>query len=721
MAAAAAVAAGVALGATPAAAQQTAASSHVLDRANLDTTCAPCTDFFTFANGGWEKRTSIPAAYSSWGSFNELQDHNETVVHSILDDDAAAVRAKHAKPGTDTWKVGTLYEACMDTTAIEALGTKPIEPMMQEISSIGDTKALLASLGKLDAQTGVAPFGFFVRPDSKNSSEEIANAGQGGLGLPEREYYFRTDDKSKALRDAYVAHVATMLQLSGESSADASANAQKIMDLETRMAQASMPRVAMRDPNATYHKMTLADMQKLAPDLDLQGMLHALGAPAVTEINVAQPDFFRTADTLLTTVPVDTWKAYLRWHVLANAANALPSKFADENFKWSQRLTGVQEQLPRWKRCAAVANGVLGEAIGQEYVKRTFTPAAKARALTMVDNLIATLRADIGQLTWMSDATKKQAIIKLDAFTRKIGYPDKWKDYSKLEVESGQYLADLRHANDWRRADNWSRLGKPVDRTEWGMTPPTVNAYYNPQMNEIVFPAGILQPPFFDPNADDAVNYGAMGAVIGHEMTHGFDDQGRQFDPQGQPARLVDGRGCRQVRRAGEARRRPVRQLHGGRFEHARERQADGRREHRRPGRPQDRVPGHGEVAPAKGPARSHRRLHARAALLPRLGAGVARGDAARNAAHVGPHERARAGQVARQWSVLQHAGVQGGVGLQGRRPDGPPRQPARAHLVAPSPYGDCLARVIVPLNVRTVTRAAPSPNCRCSVPPRPP
>ena len=532
MATAAALAAGVALAASPAAAQQ-GATSHVLDRANLDTTCAPCTDFFTFANGGWEKRTSIPAAYSSWGSFNELQDHNQDVVHQILDDEAAAVRDKTAKPGTNEWKVGTFYDACMDTSAIEALGTKPIEPMMQEVTSIGDTKALLASLGKLDAQTGVAPFGFFVRPDTKNSSEEIANAGQGGLGLPEREYYFRTDDKSKALRDAYVTHVATMLQLSGESAADASSDAQKIMDLETKMAQASMPRVAMRDPNATYHKMSLADMQKLAPDLDLQGILRTMGAPAVSEINVAQPDFFRAIDTLLTTVPVDTWKAYLRWHLLANAASALPSKFADENFKWSQRLTGVQEQLPRWKRCAATSNGVLGEAIGQEYVKRTFTPAAKARALKMVENLIATLRADIGQLAWMSDSTKQRAVAKLNAFTRKIGYPDKWKDYSKLQVETGEYLANLRHANDWRRADNWSRLGKPVDRTEWGMTPPTVNAYYNSQMNEIVFPAGILQPPFFDPNADDAVNYGAMGAVIGHEMTHGFDDEGRQFDPQG--------------------------------------------------------------------------------------------------------------------------------------------------------------------------------------------
>lgn len=530
---AAAVAISVACAASLASAQQTEGQSRPIDRANLDTTCAPCSDFFTYANGGWEKRTTIPAAYSSWGSFNELQDRNTNVVHQILDDESAAVREKKAKPGTNEWKVGTFYAACMDTAAIDALGTKPIDPQLHEIASITNTKSLLASLGALDAQAELAPFGFFVRPDTKNSSEEIANAGQGGLGLPERDYYFRTDDKSKALREAYVAHVATMLELSGERASDASADAQQIMELETKLAQASMTRVAMRDPNATYHKMSLAEMQQLTPNVDLQALMHALGAPTVTEINVAQPAFFTAADTLLTTVPVETWKAYLRWHLLDNTASALPSKFADENFKWSQHLTGAKEQLPRWKRCAATANGVLGEAIGQEYVKRTFTPAAKARALTMVDNLVATLRADIQQLAWMSDSTKQRAVAKLDAFTKKIGYPDKWKDYSKLEVVPGRYLADLRHASDFRRADSWSRLGKPVDRTEWGMTPPTVDAYYNAQYNEIVFPAGILQPPFFDPNADDAVNYGAMGAAIGHEMTHGFDDEGRQFDPKG--------------------------------------------------------------------------------------------------------------------------------------------------------------------------------------------
>jgi putative endopeptidase len=521
--------------ATGAAAQQSAPvpPAPVLDRVNLDTTCAACTDFYTFANGGWMKRTAIPAAYSSWGTFNELADRNEAVVHRILDDAAARVHSGQARPGTNDWKVGTFYESCMDTARIEALGLAPIQPDLDAIAAIRTTADLLKALGPLDARAGLAPFGFSARPDPKHSSQVIANAGQGGLGLPEREYYFRTDPKSTALREAYITHVAAMLRLGGEDAETAAADARKIMALETKLAQASMSRVEMRDPNATYHKMPVADLQRLTPDLDIPAILRALGAPTVREINVAQPAFFKAVDSLLITEPVDTWKAYLRWHLLDASGNALPAAFTAESFRWTQQLTGAQEQLPRWKRCAAATNGVLGEAVGQEYVKRTFTPEAKARALAMVDNLRAVLRADIAQLGWMSESTKQRAIAKLDAFTRKIGYPDKWKDYRALVVEPGAYLANLRHASEWRRAQNWAKVGKPVDRTEWAMTPPTVNAYYNPTLNEIVFPAGILQPPFFDPKADDAVNYGAMGAVIGHEMTHGFDDQGRKFDAQG--------------------------------------------------------------------------------------------------------------------------------------------------------------------------------------------
>jgi putative endopeptidase len=306
-----------------------------------------------------------------------------------------------------------------------------------------------------------------------------------------------------------------------------------VLALETRLAGASMPRVAMRDPNATYHKMSLAEFQAITPHIDMKRYLDQVGAGTVTVVNVRQPDFFRTVDTLVTTVPLEDWKAYLRWRAASSASPALSSAFVNQSFSWQQNLSGAKELRPRWKRCAGATNAVLGEAVGEEYVRRTFTPAAKARALAMVNNLRDVLRERIGQLAWMSDSTKSQALVKLNAFTRKIGYPDKWRDYSALQVKQGAFAENLQAATRFSNAREWKKLGKPVDRTEWAMTPPTVNAYYSPLLNEIVFPAGILQPPFYDAGADDAVNYGGMGAVIGHEMTHAFDDQGRQFDASG--------------------------------------------------------------------------------------------------------------------------------------------------------------------------------------------
>jgi putative endopeptidase len=517
--------------AASAAAGAQAPAARPIDRANMDTTCRACDDFNRYANGGWMTRATIPAAYSVWGSFQELSDKNEAVVHAILDD--AAQRAPREKAGSNVWKIGTFYGTCMDSARIESLGLAPLKPTLDAIAAIHTNAELANALGDLERTAGLAPFGLGAGQDPKNSNDVIAGAGQGGLGLPERDYYLRTDDKSKALRDKYVAHVANVLRLIGEPADQAGQDADRVLAFETRLATASMGRVALRDPNAVYHKMTLAEFQALTPHLDWSHFLHQIGAGNVTTVNVRQPDFFRSLDTLVATAPIDDWKAYLRWRAAGSASNALPSAFVNESFAWSQNLTGAKEQLPRWKRCAGVTNAVLGEAVGEEYVRRTFTPAAKARALAMVNNLRDALRERIGQLSWMSDTTKRLALVKLDAFTRKIGYPDKWKDYSALQVASGSYLNNLRAANQWSTARNWEKLGKPVDRTEWGMTPPTVNAYYSPTMNEIVFPAGILQPPFYDPNADDAVNYGGMGAVIGHEMTHGFDDQGRQFDAQG--------------------------------------------------------------------------------------------------------------------------------------------------------------------------------------------
>jgi putative endopeptidase len=507
------------------------ATARPIQLANMDTSCTACRDFNQYANGGWLKHATIPAAYSVWGSFTELGDKNEAVVHDILD--AAAKKAPTAKAGTNAWKIGTFYGACMDSTRIESLGVKPLQPTLDAIAAIRTPQQLANSFGDLDRRAGLAPFGISAGQDPKNSKEVIASAGQGGLGLPDRDYYLRTDDKSKALRDKYVDHVAHTLALIGETPEQAKSDAGKVLALETKLANASMARVTMRDPNATYHKMKLTEFQTLTPHIDLQRYIDQMGGKQVTVVNVRQPDFFKAMDSLVTTVSLADWKAYLRWHAADYSASALSSPFVSEAFGWSQNLSGAKEQMPRWKRCAAATNGVLGEAVGEEYVRRTFTPEAKARALAMVNNLRDALRERIGTLPWMSDSTKRQALVKLEAFTRKIGYPDKWRDYSALQVRKGEHLANLRAANDWSTARNWAKLGKPVDRTEWGMLPSEVNAYYSPLMNEIVFPAGILQPPFYDPNADDAVNYGGMGAVIGHEMTHGFDDQGRQFDATG--------------------------------------------------------------------------------------------------------------------------------------------------------------------------------------------
>jgi len=454
-------------------------------------------------------------------------------VHDVIEASAKEAREGKASPGSNVYKIGAYYDACMDTVAIEKLGTKPIEATAARIAAIKSIDQLPAALAELEKTDGLAPFGVGAGPDLKNSNRLITNAGQGGLSLPEKNYYISADTSMKKIRDAFVTHVANMFQLYGENATDAKAHAQTVLDIETKFAQASMDRVAMRNPTALYHIMTIAQFDSLTPHIKWESFLAAQGAPKATEINVGQPEFFKAMDGLLVSVPLDDWKTLLRWRLLSASANALPKQFADERFSFQRLFTGQRERLPRWKSCTSNTMGTLGEAVGQEYVKRTFTPEAKARAKAIVDNMVSVLHDQIGQLDWMSDSTKKQALAKLDAFTRKIGYPDKWRDYSKLEVARGEYYGNLHRATSWATAVNWNKLGKPVDKSDWQITPDQVNAYYNPLWNEIVFPAGILQPPFFDPNADDAINYGAMGAVIGHEMSHGFDDQGRSFDAQG--------------------------------------------------------------------------------------------------------------------------------------------------------------------------------------------
>ena len=511
-----------------------AAQAPAIDRANMDTTCSACSDFFAYANGSWLRTAQIPASRTSLGSFGMLSDRNEAVVHRILDDDATAVRAATARPGTNEWKIGTFYASCMDTAGIAARGVLPLRPTLDAVAGIKTTADLARVFGASERRSGIAPFAVNPAADPKNSRETIVSASQGGLGLPDREYYLKTDARSVDLRRQYTDHVARTLQLIGEPETQATADADKVLSLETALAGAALSRVAMRDPNAVYHKMSLAEFQRMTPHIDWRDYLTAVGGGRATTINVRTPGFFTSLDSLIATVPLDEWKTYLRWHAARAAAPSLGPAFVAEDFRFNSTvLRGVQEQEPRWRRCAVSTNAALGWAVGQEYVKRDFTPEARARAAQMVDNLVSALRERIGQLDWMSAATKQQATVKLDAFLRKVAYPDTWRDYSALLVRPGAYFENVARAGDWSRQRGWARLGKPVDRTEWTMVPPTVNASYSATLNQIQFPAGILQPPFFDPNADDAVNYGAIGAVIGHEMSHGFDDQGRQYDAQG--------------------------------------------------------------------------------------------------------------------------------------------------------------------------------------------
>src|ERR1700687_2107187 len=500
------------------------------DTANLDKTCKPCDDFVQFAMGGWMKNNPVPPEYSSWGSFTVLGDKNQQALRQILE----AAEKSNAPAGSNERKVGDFYASCMDTAAIEAAGTKPIDAVLQRIAETTNARGLPALAAQLQQQGIGVMFRFTSGQDAKESTQVIAIALQGGLGLPERDYYLRDDDKSKKLRDDYTKHAAKMFELLGDTPDKAAAEATTVLNLETSLAKASMSNVDLRDPIKTYHKMKLAAVQSLTSDFSWDSYLKTAGHAAVTEMNVAQPDFFKALDTQLTSTPLGDWKTYFRWHVLDAAAPALPEKFVNEDFDFRGRiLTGAKQIQPRWKRCVQVTDRNLGEALGQVYVQKYFPPEAKAHALEMVHNLIAALRDDLKTLPWMGPETRAQATAKLEAFTVKIGYPDKWRDYSALKIDRLSFLQNLQRGAEFEFQRRLNKIGQPVDRTEWGMTPPTVNAYNNSSMNEIVFPAGIMQPPFYDPKADDAVNYGGMGAVIGHEITHGSADHGSQFDGRG--------------------------------------------------------------------------------------------------------------------------------------------------------------------------------------------
>jgi putative endopeptidase len=507
-----------------------AAEEHGFDLADLDTTCKPCEDFFNYATGGWIKRNPIQPEYASWGRFNALQNHNQEVLRQVLE--AAALDKKAA--GSIEQKIGDFYSACMNTEAIEASGIKPIEPELERIAAIGNLAELQDEVAHLQSQGTRVLFGFGSEQDDKNSQQVIGAASQGGLGLPDRDYYTKEDDKSKQLRDQYVQHIAKMMELAGDSADKASAEARTVLTIETQLAQNSKTRVERRDPESNYHKMDPAGLRALTPDFSWDTYFRNVGFANIHEVNVGQPEFFKALDKELKSVPISDWRIYLRWHLIRASAPALSGKFVDENFNFYGRtLTGAKEIQPRWKRCVNATDRALGEALGQKYVEKVFPPHAKQRAHEMVQNLVAALHSDIETLPWMSDPTRKQALAKLAAMNLKIGYPDKWRDYSSYQVARDSYVENLQRGSAFEFHRELAKIDKPVDRNEWDMSPPTVNAYYDPNMNEIVFPAGILQPPFFDAKADDALNYGGIGAVIGHEMTHGFDDQGAQYDAQG--------------------------------------------------------------------------------------------------------------------------------------------------------------------------------------------
>jgi putative endopeptidase len=500
------------------------------DFSSLDRTANACQDFNRFANGGWMDRNPVPAAYSRWGRFELLDEHNVDVLHGILD----GLIAKKKFVDSNEQKIADFYGSCMDEQKIEAEGVTPLAPELQRIDQVTDLLSLEDEIARLHAHRIPAVFGFGASQDFKDSTQIIAQVAQGGLGLPDRDYYTNDDAKSKATREAYLKHVARTFELMGDSPDRAAAEAATVVSLETKLAENSLTRVQRRNPDANYHPMIKTQLIEMTPDFDWGRYFRGIGLPEIGKVNVAQPDFFKAASKLLVSTPIADWKIYLRWHVVNAASNTLSAKFVQESFDFNGKyMQGTTEMLPRWKRCVASTDRALGEALGQLYVSRTFTPEAKERARMMVANLVAALRDDLTTLSWMSDETRKKAIGKLEAYVRKIGYPDKWRDYGALQVSRGPFYTNAVSAGEFDFKRNLGKIGKPVDRTEWGMSPPTVNAYYNPQLNEIVFPAGILQPPFYDPKADDAFNYGGIGAVIGHEMTHGFDDTGAKFDASG--------------------------------------------------------------------------------------------------------------------------------------------------------------------------------------------
>jgi endothelin-converting enzyme/putative endopeptidase len=497
---------------------------------SLDKSADPCVDFYQFACGTWKKNNPIPADQSRWGRFSELADRNRDVLHEILEE------AAKPDPNRDavTRQIGDYYAACMDEKAINAEGLKPIQPVLDRIRGMKDRNELAAEIARLQRSGVSAVFEFGSGQDFKDSTQVIAQLDQGGLGLPDRDYYLKDDPKSVELRQKYAAHVAKMFELMGKTPAEAKTAADTVMRIETALAKGSLDNVSRRDPEKVYHKMTRQELAALSPNFQWNQYIQTSGSPEFQNVNVAWPDFFKALNAQLQNASLEDWKTYLTWHVLHSQAQMLPTAFVQENFNFfGKTLTGADQMRPRWKRCVDFTDAQLGEALGQKFVERTFGKEGKARTLAMVDQLEKALGQDIKGLSWMTAATKQKALEKLAAIKNKIGYPDHWRDYSSVTIKRDDAAGNAMRADQFEFQRQLNKIGKPVDRNEWEMSPPTVNAYYDPLMNDINFPAGILQPPFYDNDMDDAVNYGGIGMVIGHELTHGFDDQGSQFDAKG--------------------------------------------------------------------------------------------------------------------------------------------------------------------------------------------
>lgn len=496
----------------------------------LDAKVAPGQDYYTYANGAWQKNNPIPSDYATWDSFNILNEKIQNIIHQML---IKAAENTHAKKGSIEQKVGDFYYSGMDENTINKVGITPLQSefaQIEAISSLEDLQKVLIHLHKIGVD---ALFGFGSMQDFKNSTLMIGAAAQGGLGLPERDYYLSENPKFKKIRADYVNHIDRMFQLLGDSPEKSAKEANSVMDIETRLAKASMPIVERREPKAIYHIMTLTELEKITPDFSWQLYLNALGQGQLKSINLAMPNFFKEMNNLLKSISLEEWKIYLRWHLIDAFASYLSKPFVDQNFKMVSTLTGIEKILPRWKRVVNTENGALGFAIGKMYVEKYFSPKAKEQVEEILKNIRAALREDLTTLSWMSPETRKEALKKLDLMQQRIGYPTKWWDYSKLEVDRGPYVLNVIRANEFLINRDLDKIGKPIDKSEWEMTPQTINAYYDVSMNNINMPAGILQPPFFDPEAPAAVNYGSIGFVMGHEITHGFDDQGAQFDGNG--------------------------------------------------------------------------------------------------------------------------------------------------------------------------------------------